>query len=114
MRHQSDIFTFNTDGSLTLAAQDLWGPYLTALAEGKPPPKPPPDSERHAEPILIFVFFISTQIVSTRQKLSLTTGAAYFARQTLAITIQIFDECFGQASRASEDQQSLWTGPRGG
>ena len=26
----------------------------------------------------------------------------------------MFDECFGQASRASEDQQSLWTGPRGG
>ena len=27
---------------------------------------------------------------------------------------QIFDKYFGQASRASEDQQSLWTGPRGG
>ena len=35
----------------------------------------PPDSKRHA-----------------KTKLSLSAGAAYFARQTLAITIQIFDE----------------------
>ena len=77
-----DIFTFNTALSL-LFPQDLWGPYLTALAEGKPPPELPPDS----------------------------TGAAYSARKTLTIMSQMFDERFGQASRGIDDQQPLWTGP---
>ena len=77
-----DIFTCNTARSL-LFAQDLWGPYPTALAEGKPPPEPPPDS----------------------------TGAAYSARKTLTIMSQTFDERFGQASRGIDDQQPLWTGP---
>ena len=77
-----DIFTCNTARSLFFA-QDLWGPYPTALAEGKPPPEPPPDS----------------------------TGAAYYARKTLTIMSQTFDERFGQASRGVEDQQPLWTVP---
>ena len=67
-----DIFTFNTDRSL-LFAQDLWGPYLTALAEGKPPPEPPPDSKGHVN-----------------AQMSPSKGAASFVRQTLAITIQLF------------------------
>ena len=77
-----DIFTCNTARSLFFA-QDLWGPYPTVLAEGKPPPEPPPDS----------------------------TGAAYSARNTLTIMSEMFDERFGQANRGIEDQQHLWTGP---
>ena len=69
-----DIFTFNTARSL-LFAQDLWGPYLTALAEGKPPPEPPPDSKGHVH-----------------AQMSPSKGAAYFVRQTLAITIQLWDD----------------------
>ena len=69
-----DIFTFNTARSL-LFAQDLWGPYLTALAEGKPPPEPPPDSKGHVH-----------------VQMSPSKGAAYFVRQTLAIAIQLWDD----------------------
>ena len=69
-----DIFTFNTARSL-LFAQDLWGPSLTALAEGKPPPEPPPDSKGHVH-----------------VQMSPSKGAAYFVRQTIAITTQLWDD----------------------
>ena len=58
-----DTFTFNTARSL-IFDRALWGPYPSALAEGKPPPEPPPDSEGHANP-----------------QMSPSKGAAYFARQ---------------------------------
>ena len=58
-----DTFTFNTARSL-IFDRALWGPYPSALAEGKPPPEPPPDSEGHA----------NTQMSPSK-------GAAYFARQ---------------------------------
>ena len=58
-----DTFTFNTARSL-IFDRALWGPYPSALAEGKPPPEPPPDSEGHA----------NTQMSPSK-------GAAYFARE---------------------------------
>ena len=58
-----DTFTFTTARSL-IFDRALWGPYPSALAEGKPPPEPPPDSEGHA----------NTQMSPSK-------GAAYFARQ---------------------------------
>ena len=95
------MFTFYPDG-YNIFEQAKWAPYLLALGEGKPPP----GSFRRK-----------------KSRPSLSRGASYLARMTLAITAarktltimsKSFDERFGQASRAIEDQQPLWTGPLGG